>query len=256
MSFSAGVRLAVGTLTIFPVGSIHPLPPGAARVAMASAPLAALPVGVAAGLTFWVSALVELPAIVVGALTLAAIAIVTRAMHLDGFADTIDGFGGGWTRERALEIMHRGDVGPMGVAALVLLLIAQAGLLAQLILLPWAGLLVGVGVCAARLAATLMCSTPVPSARESGMGAVVARSVSVALTALVSLATSAVLAGAAMVSGLAWWWGLVSVAAIVAAVAAFGLRAVRRFGGVTGDVLGAGIEIAFTAVLLTLAIAV
>lgn len=256
MSFSAGVRLGVGTLTIFPVGSIHPLPPSAARVAMAGAPLAALPVGVAAGLTFWISALVGLPAMVVGALTLAAIAIVTRAMHLDGFADTIDGFGGGWTRERALEIMHRGDVGPMGVAALVLLLIAQAGLLAQLTLLPWTAILVGVLVCAARLAATLMCSTSVPPARESGMGAVVARSVPVVLAALVSLATAAVLTGAVVISGLAWWWGPVAVIVLIAAVVAFGLRAVRRFGGVTGDVLGAAIEVAFTALLLALAIAV
>lgn len=247
--------MAVGTLTIVPVGNIQPLPPGAARVAMAGAPLAALPVGVAAGLTLWISSLIGLPAIVVGALTLAAIAIVTRAMHLDGFADTIDGFGGGWTRERALEIMHRGDVGPMGVAGLVLLLIVQAGSLAQLIFLPWAGLLVGVLVCAARLSATLMCSTPVPSARDSGMGAVVARSVPVALATVVAALTAAAVAAGVASSGLAWWWGLIAVGSLVVVVVIFGLRAVRRFGGMTGDVLGAAIEIAFTVQLLVLAAA-
>ena len=47
----------------------------------------------------------------------AVLAFGTRAMHLDGLADTVDGLGSGWDRERALAIMARGDVGPMGVVA-------------------------------------------------------------------------------------------------------------------------------------------
>ena len=223
---------------------------------MATAPLAALPVGVAAGLALWIGSTIGFPVVVVGALTLAATAVTTRAMHLDGFADTIDGFGGGWTRERALEIMHRPDVGPMGAAGLILLLIVQAASLAQLSFLPWAGMLAGTLVCASRLAATLMCSTPVPCARQSGMGSVVAQSVPVPLTATVTLLTAAAVTAVVPLSGLSWWWGLVAVGVLVLCVFAFGMLAVRRFGGVTGDVMGAAIEIAFTAVLLVLSAAV
>lgn len=255
MSFPAGVRLAVGTLTIVPVGNIQPLPPAAVRIAMAGAPLAALPVAVAAAVVFWISTVVGLPAIVTGALTLAAVGITTRAMHLDGFADTVDGFGGGWTRERALEIMHRGDVGPMGAAALVLLLLVQAGSLAQLSAVPWSAVLVGVLVCAARLAATLLCSTPVPSARQSGMGSLVARSVPLPLAGAVTVLTGAVVTAAVTLGGLDWVWGPVAVAGLLLAVGGFCVLAVRRFGGVTGDVMGAAIEVAFTALLLVLAAA-
>lgn len=255
MSFGAGIRLAVGTLTIVPVGNIQPLPPGAPRIAMMSAPLAALPVGIAAGLTLWITILIGLPPLACGALALAAIAVVTRAMHLDGFADTIDGFGGGWTRERALEIMKRGDVGPMGVAGLVLLLLIQAASLAQLSSLPWSGLLLGVLVCASRTAATLVCSTSVPPAKGSGLGAVVARSVPVGGWVSVIVVTAACVSGTAAISGLAWWWGMVAVGVLLVAVGGFIAMAVRKFGGSTGDVMGAAIEVGFTALLLTLAAA-
>lgn len=252
---SVGIRLAIGTLTIVPVGNIHPLPPGAARIAMSVAPLAAAPVGIAAGITLWISVLLGLPPLVVGALTLAAVGISTRAMHLDGFADTVDGLGGGWTRERALEIMHRGDVGPMGVAGLVLLLVVQAGSLAQLAYLPWSGLLVAVLVCGSRLAATLVCSTPIPSARDSGMGAVVARSVPVPVAVAVTLVIGAVVSAITALSGLSWWSGSAAVGAAIVGIAGFAVLAVRRFGGVSGDVMGAAIEVAFTILLVALTVA-
>lgn len=256
MSVLSGLRLAIGTLTIVPVGSIDPLPPRAPRAAMSLAPVAVLPVAVLAGLVTWLGSIAGLPPIVTAALTLASIAWSTRAMHLDGFADTIDGFGGGWTRERALEIMRRGDVGPMGVAGLILLLLVQAGVLAQLTLLPWAGLLVGAAVCVSRLAATVMCSTPMPPARDSGMGAVVARSVPPGLVLTVAVLSAAVLALCVTASGVAFWWGPIAIGALLVVVSGFAFAGYRRFGGVTGDLMGAAIEIGFTVVLLTLAIAV
>ncbi|MCC9138206.1 adenosylcobinamide-GDP ribazoletransferase [Pontibacter silvestris] len=48
--------------------------------------------------------------------------ITTGAFHEDGFADTCDGFGGGWTKERILEIMKDSRVGTYGVVGLILLL--------------------------------------------------------------------------------------------------------------------------------------
>lgn len=254
MALGAGLRLAVGTLTIVPVGEINPLPAGAGRVAMSLAPLAALPVAVVAGAVPWLTLLAGAPALVAAGLCLAAVAVMTRAMHLDGFADTVDGLGGGWSRERALEIMKRGDVGPMGAAGIALLLIVQCGALVAVAHLPWAALLAGTAICASRFAATLLCAAPVPSARESGLGSVVARSVPIPVVGAVALLCGAALCAAATISGLSWWWGAVALLAMLGALGMLLAMAMRKIGGVTGDVMGAGIELAFTAMLVVLSI--
>jgi adenosylcobinamide-GDP ribazoletransferase len=72
------------------------------------------------------------PALVAGAVTVAAGALFTRGLHLDGLADTIDALGSYRSGPAALEIMKKPDVGPFGVAALVLVLLIQAGALAAL----------------------------------------------------------------------------------------------------------------------------
>ncbi|MDX6422388.1 MAG: adenosylcobinamide-GDP ribazoletransferase, partial [Trebonia sp.] len=56
------------------------------------------------------------------ALAVAAIAVLTGGLHLDGLADTADGLGSRRPAADALEIMRRSDIGPMGVGALVLAL--------------------------------------------------------------------------------------------------------------------------------------
>lgn len=40
--------------------------------------------------------------------------LITGAFHEDGFADTFDGFGGGWTKEKILEIMKDSRIGAYG----------------------------------------------------------------------------------------------------------------------------------------------
>ena len=52
----------------------------------------------------------------------ATLALTTRALHLDGLADTFDGLGAAGSTERALAIMKRGDIGPMGAVALIVVL--------------------------------------------------------------------------------------------------------------------------------------
>ena len=60
-----------------------------------------------------------------GALVCCALAFLTRAFHLDGLADTADGFGGGWTKERRLEIMKDSHTGAFGVVAVVCVLLVK-----------------------------------------------------------------------------------------------------------------------------------
>ena len=62
-----------------------------------------------------------LPTPVAIILSLTATLLTTGALHEDGFADMVDGFGGGWKRERILEIMKDSHIGAFGVIALILL---------------------------------------------------------------------------------------------------------------------------------------
>jgi adenosylcobinamide-GDP ribazoletransferase len=61
--------------------------------------------------------------------------LTTGAFHEDGLADVADGFGGGWTRQRILEIMKDSRVGAFGVIALIMVLLLKVCLLAKLALL-------------------------------------------------------------------------------------------------------------------------
>lgn len=51
--------------------------------------------------------------------------LVTGAFHEDGFADFCDGFGGGWTKEKILEIMKDSRIGAFGTIALILLFLLK-----------------------------------------------------------------------------------------------------------------------------------
>lgn len=249
---AAGLRLAVGTLTVIPVGAIADPTRGHARWAMILAPVASLPIAVVVGAVVAVGHLVALPALLTSVLAVATVAVATRAMHLDGLADTVDGLGAGWTRERALDVMRSGDVGPMGVAALVLALLAQVTALSTIVDRPFGWLVAGAAVVVSRASTLLTCRAGMPSARPSGLGAVVAGSVPAWMAALGGLVVAALSAAAVAVAGVSPAAG---VGAVVLAAVAVGLllRTCRRvFGGVTGDVMGAAIEVAFTVILIVL----
>ena len=62
----------------------------------------------------------RLPQSVAAVAALAAMILATGALHEDGFADFFDGFGGGYTKERILEIMKDSRSGAYGVMALIL----------------------------------------------------------------------------------------------------------------------------------------
>lgn len=249
---TAGLRLAVGTLTIVPVGAVADPTRGHARWAMALAPVASLPVAVAVSAVVALGHLAALPSLVTAVLAVAVIAAGTRAMHLDGLADTADGLGAGWTRERALDVMRRGDVGPMGVGALVLVLVTQVAALTAIVDRPQGWLLAGAAVVASRASTLLTCRRGMPPARPSGLGAVVAGSVPTSVTVVGGVLAAGLMALAAGASDLTPLAGVVAVAVAAVAVALL-LRTCRRvFGGVTGDVMGAAIEVALTVVLVIL----
>ncbi|HET7305537.1 MAG TPA: adenosylcobinamide-GDP ribazoletransferase [Segeticoccus sp.] len=246
-----GLLLACGTLGAVPVP-----PPGRidCRVggwAMALAPVAALP-GLAVLAAGWaVARFSSTPTLLVAALAVAGLALLTRAMHLDGLADTADGLSAGDDRARSLEVMRRGDIGPSGVAALALVLLVQVAALSALLGSAPGAVLAGLALLLSRHLLAWACLRGVPAARPEGLGATVAGSVDpvAAASALVVLTVSG--AGClTLATGPAPWWAAVGTQAVgILAGVAVVRRAVRRLGGVTGDVLGAVVEVGFAAAL-------
>jgi cobalamin synthase len=189
-------------------------------------------------------------------LGVAVLALLTRGLHLDGLADTADGLGPLRGRERALAVMHQGDVGPFGVVTLVLTLLLQVACLAALLPTDGGRLALGTAVLTARLAMARTGLPGVPFAEGSSLGRAVAGTDSQSWLSGWTLITLALSAGSALaVTGPADAVRLGS--AVVVGLAAAELlyrRAVARLGGITGDVMGAMGEVATTAVLLTAAI--
>ncbi|UQU63286.1 adenosylcobinamide-GDP ribazoletransferase [Couchioplanes caeruleus] len=237
-----GLRLALTTLTVLPVRAGRIDRQVAAR-AMSLAPV----VGALLGLIL-AGVHAALPAGLLGAtVTVAVGVLLTRGLHLDGLADTVDALGSYRSGDAALEIMKKPDIGPFGVAAIALTLLIQAAALTEVG--PWA--IVAAWV-TGRLGIVLACRRGVPAARPEGLGALVAATVPTPLAATI---TVVVAAGAVWAVPDRLWAGPAVVAAVVVVVLLLLRHAVRRFGGITGDVLGAVTEVATTLTLLGLALA-
>jgi adenosylcobinamide-GDP ribazoletransferase len=221
---------------------------------MMLAPLAVIPLAVAVAVVGWLGRTAGLPPLAVGLLVVGGLALGSRSLHLDGLADTVDGLGSGWSAERSLMVMRRGDVGPMGVVALIVVLGLQATMIGQLIQDLTGALLVGVVVCCSRAALSLTCVRGVPAAREDGLGVAVAGSVPRAAAAGCWLAVLLIISVTAWLSGHHPASGVLATVAAALVVAALVHRCVHRLGGVSGDVMGAAIEVAFTVMITVMII--
>jgi adenosylcobinamide-GDP ribazoletransferase len=249
-SLRDGVWLAVGTLTVVRVPPPSRTDREVARTAMLLAPAVGLIPAAFACVVAWLADAAGLASLVVAALAVATTALTTRGLHLDGLADTADGLASSYDRRQALAVMHRGDLGPAGGVTLVLVVLGQVACLAQVASAPDSGSVFAalvVAVVAGRATLPLMCARGVPSARATGLGATVIGAVPRSAAAVVL----------ALTCGFAWKvGGATGTAAVLAAAVAAGIlgwRCVSRLGGLTGDVLGAGVEIGTLCALLVLA---
>jgi adenosylcobinamide-GDP ribazoletransferase len=251
--------MALGTLTALPVRPPARVDTAVARTAMLAAPLPGLLLGALAGAVLVGGTTLRVPALALAAVAIGLIALATRGLHLDGLADTADGLAASYDRERALGVMRTGDVGPAGAATLLLVLLVQVASLTALATSSghgpsWrAGVLVVIGVVGGRSVLPLLCAQPWKPARSEGLGAAVVGAVPLPAAIACAVMTLGALAGVSTVSAR----GVVHVvvAVVIGWVAAVGLaaHASRRLGGVTGDVLGAAVEISTASTLLALA---
>jgi len=251
--FANGARLAATTFTVLP------LRPGqvdrpAAAVAIGLAPAVGAGLGTVLGAGLLGLHAAGAPALVGAAVTVGLSALLTRGLHLDGLADTVDALGSHRSAPAALEIMRRPDIGPFGVVALVVVLLLQAAAIAALPGRAWPAVLatVAAAVVTGRLAVGWSCRVGIPAARPDGLGALVAgtarRPALIAGTLLaVAIALPAVPARP--------WQGPVAVLAALAVWVVLLRHLVRRLGGITGDTLGAGVEVTTTLTYLVLSLA-
>jgi len=241
-TWSDALRLALTTFTVAPVRT-GVLDRRVAGRAMALAPWVGALLGAVLGAVL--TGLREVTsAPIAGAVTVGLAAVLTRGLHLDGLADTVDALGSYRDRERALRIMKSPEVGPFGVVALVLVLLLQTLTLAQASF--WT---VVAAFAAGRCAVTLACARGIPPARPEGLGEFVAGSVPRVVALLSSLAVVALAVPAVPDRP---WQGPAAVALSLFALLLLLRHVVRRLGGITGDVLGAATETVVTLALIGL----
>jgi len=199
-------------------------------------PLVGLVVAAITGATYAAASLL-LPAPVAVILSTAAGIYATGAFHEDGFADMCDGFGGGMTPERVLEIMKDSRIGAYGTIGTICLLALKLTTLSMLPPLATIGALF-VAHPLSRLMATSLIWR-LDYARAEGKAKPLAQKMSGA--EFLIAAVTAILPALAVVA-LHWLtWSALSAGVGLAVIATIWLarKFVRRIGGYTGDCLGA-----------------
>ncbi len=247
-SATAGSGLAADTAACFRFFSRLPFPrlgswdspaavPDFVRIARA-APLAGVAVALPAAAIGFLLGFTSLPPLVVGLLMTAALAAATGALHEDGLADVTDGFFGGHTAEKRLDIMKDSRIGSFGAMALIVAVGVRAALLGELLARfgPGGGILIFLGTEALSRTLLVWQWSILPSARPDGLGARFGKPDQKAANQATLLGAACVVPAALVVPVPALLTGL-----LLAALAAIGLGrlSVQKIGGFTGDVLGA-----------------
>lgn len=230
---------AVQFLTRIPVPFGHPADEAAIGRASAFFPLVGLIVGGIGAGVYWLASLAFGPAPST-VLALAAMALATNGFHEDGLADSFDGFGGGWTTDRVLDIMRDSRIGTYGTLALVFVVLAKFTMLTSIAHEDvWRWLLVAH---ATSRWTVLPLAMALPYARPEGAGKLVAHRIG--FGALI-VGTVTVAAACALVP---WKSAAIAMGVVVVVTMASGLYYRRRIGGITGDCLGATNQLAEVAV--------
>jgi len=245
LTFLIRFFIAVQFLTRVPVPGVLNSSEEELGKAAAFFPLVGVAVGGGAALVFlMMQRVLPLSASVLCAITFTA--FITNAFHEDGLADAFDGFGGGWTKDRVLEIMRDSRIGTYGTLALIFLILGKLNFLSSLPSAQiWRWLIIA--HMGARWTILPLCVW-LPYARAEGQGKLVAKQVG-ALE--VATATATLLVALLLIP-----WRAALAALLVTSLVTLlsGLYFRARLQGITGDCLGATNQLTEVSLYLTAAI--
>jgi adenosylcobinamide-GDP ribazoletransferase len=240
---------ALRFFTRLPIARGGGAPPPFSR-ALPRAPYAGALLGLGAGLALIVATRLGATPQIAAWLVVGFSALVTGAMHEDGLADVADGFGGGLSREKRLEIMRDSRIGAFGATALILSFGLRVAALASLAAAPGRALLVLVAAGAVSRAACLAPLVLLPPARVDGAGRAAVLSWKQARAGGI---VAVVFAFAPALAGFSVGSCLLALLLVGLATRALCAWADRMIGGQTGDVAGAAQQAAEIAVLAVFA---
>ncbi len=238
------LSLALGLLTRIPLPAAAYPAPSMRPSAYASwaYSLVGIVIGGVVALIAWVALFIGLPVQAAALLAIGAGILTTGAMHEDGLADCADGFWGGWTRDRRLEIMKDSQIGTYGVLALLLVLGLRWTAVSAILTTPqWGAVLIGAAAFSRGTMVGMMYA--LPNARDTGLSHQTGRPPKMAMICAVVL-------GVATLIGCLPFAPLLAIIAGGAVALVVGLVAKAKIGGQTGDVLGATQQLVEVAVLL------
>ena len=200
-------------------------------------------IGLMIGGVLWlVASYVQLPMMLLSCAVMVVWVWLTGGLHLDGLADTADAWVGGFAdRQRTLTIMKDPNTGAMGVIAIVLCLALKWAAVYCLLELDAVLALLFVPMLGRMSALALFATTPY--VRQHGLGSAL-QDVPKYLLWLVMLSFGAA------VFALSWQMALVMIGVWAVMLAWLRWRFVGRIGGITGDTVGASIEVVEVAILM------
>lgn len=214
---------------------------------MVWAPLVGVLVALIAAFPAVLLSTIGAPPLLVAFVAVATSVYLTRGLHEDGLADFADGLGGGWTRERRLEIMKDSQIGTFGTLALVLSIGMRVAVIAAL--LGWgaaaavSALVASAGLSRVGLPAILYA---LPPARADGLSHGAGR------PSLRSVGMALVLGVVVLFAICPWPNAIVALLGGMAGFAVVRWMAATALGGQTGDVAGTAQQVIETIVLISL----
>jgi adenosylcobinamide-GDP ribazoletransferase len=225
---------ALSFLTILPFGRILPSEDKELARSMAFFPLVGLLIGLLLAIGYYLFSFI-IPKSLTLWLTLGLLAFLTRGLHLDGFADTMDGLASGGSKERILEVMRDSRIGAFGVISLILLIGAKYLALDQIPpkSIPYSIMLMAV---VGRNSMVLVCFRSPYARSGQGLGKPFTENLGAREIALSSGSTFGM---ALFLTGVKGIWVFLGVCIFTLAYRFF---FIKRLGGVTGDILGAANE--------------